>query len=165
MKIKGRHNLKSTAYTALLLTLYLSLSTSAEAFLGMTRGEVKERLGDPASRIIEINGLKYIADKYVYIIRYDAAGSVDRCMIAKLGESKSFTIQEFNDIVKSIPIKDLKVHNADSFFMIDEKTGYVYHALRYGTINEWVVMLTTEAGQLPDVSFFNSIMSILTNSK
>jgi hypothetical protein len=139
-------------------------SMSAEAFLGLTRGQVKERLGDPEAKIVEVNAEKYMINNHAYIIRYDAAGAVDRCMIAKMTDPDTFTPQEFNDLTKSIASTGFKTlkSDADACLMVNHDTNNAYLAQRSGARKDWVVMTTYKVGGQPDLTFFKEVMRLLS---
>ena len=143
---------------------FFASSLSAEAFLGLTRGQVKERLGEPEAKIVEVNAEKYMINNHGYIIRYDAAGAVDRCMITKMTDPESFTPQEFNDLTKSIASTGLKTlkSDADLCLMFNHDTNNAYFAQRVGAKKEWVVMTTYKAEGKPDLSFFKEVMRLLS---
>ena len=168
MKTKVHHNRWQGVVPLFLAIIFFASSLTAEAFLGSTRAEVKERLGDPVTGTIkEINAVIYEAGSYAYIIRFDAAGSVDRCMITKMTDVDSFTAQEFSALTKSISAEGFKTlkSNGDECLMLNHATKDTYFAKRSGARKEWIVMTTYKAGQQPDLSFFKAVMRLLKSGR
>jgi len=161
MKIKIKLQIK--LLPVLSVVAFFASSLSAEAFLGLTRGQVKERLGDPEATIIEVNAQKYMINNHAYIIRYDAAGAVDRCMITKLTGPETFNPDEFNALTKSISstgFETLKL-DADACLMVNHDTNNAYLAQRSGARKEWVLMMTYKVGGQPNLTFFKHVMRLL----
>lgn len=168
MKTRVHHKSTHAVVPLVLTIIFFASSLSADAFLGRTRAEVKERLGDPVmENIKEVNAVGYRAGNYAYLIRFDAAGSVDRCMIKKIGDVDSLTAQEFSALTKSISTKGFKTlkSNGDVFMSLNHETNDIYLASRNGDRKDWIFMTTYKGGQQPDLSFFETAMRLLKSGK
>lgn len=156
-------NYQLIIFRAIAIIAFFASSLNSEAFLGLTRGQIKERLGDPEAKIVEVNAEKYMINNHGYIIRYDAAGAVDRCMICKMTNPYSFTPQEFNDLTNSVVSKGFETLklDADSCLMVNYDNNNAYYASRSGERKDWVVMMTYKNGGEPDISFFTEVIRIV----
>lgn len=159
--MKNTYKRSCLQITVSVIIAFFSSSLSSEAFLGRTREEVKQRLGEPEAKDEETNGVRYMVDSYAYILRYDASGTVDRCMITRMKKPFAFTPQEFNDLTKSIVTQgfvSLKSDD-DTFMTFNKSTNNVYFANRSGAKKDWIYMITYKGGEKPDLTFFKSVMS------